>query len=136
MTHFTAPVQPLTDGVVTLRLPSVAAGDVGAVLSYIEQGQLGRGWLPEIPLVSAEQAIGDWVDAWAARPSRNGPTLVVTLPGEPRFIGIVGLVDRGDGTVEMIYGIAPHLRGHRLALRPRFMRKFAHHEPRNRGSAC
>lgn len=75
MTHFTAPVQPLTDGVVTLRLPSVAAGDVGAVLSYIEQGQLGGGWLPEIPLVSAEQAIGDWVDAWAARPSRTNQLL-------------------------------------------------------------
>jgi hypothetical protein len=55
MTNLTAPAQPLTDGVVTLRLPSVAAGDVGAVLSYIEQEQLDGGWLPEIPLVSAEQ---------------------------------------------------------------------------------
>ena len=31
MTHFTAPAQPLTDGVVTLRVPSLAAGDVDAV---------------------------------------------------------------------------------------------------------
>ena len=97
-------IQPLTDGVVTLRLPSVAAGDVGAVLSYFEQEQLDGGWLPEIPLVSAEQAIGDWLDAWAARPSRNGPTFVVTIPSETRFIGIVGLVDRGESIVEMIYG--------------------------------
>jgi hypothetical protein len=66
MTNLAAPAQPLTDGVVTLRLPSVAAGDVGAVLSYIEQEQLDGGWLPEIPLVSAEQAIGGWLDAWAA----------------------------------------------------------------------
>jgi len=117
MMHFAAPARRLTDGVVTLRPPSAAAGDVGAVLSYIEQEQLDGGWLPEIPIVSAEQAIGDWVDAWAGRPSRNGPTFVVTLPGEPRFIGIVGLVDRGEGTVEMIYGIAPRWRGRGLASR-------------------
>ena len=102
---------------VTLRLPSVAAGDVGAVLSYFEQEQLDGGWLPEIPLVSAEQAIGDWLDAWAARPSRNGPTFVVTIPSETRFIGIVGLVDRGECIVEMIYGMAPRWRGRGLASR-------------------
>lgn len=115
MTNLAAPARPLTDGVVTLRLPSVATGDVGAVLSYIEQEQLDGGWLPEIPLVSAEQAIGDWLDARAARPSRNGPTFVVTVPSEPRFIGIVGLVDRGEGIVEMIYGIAPRWRVRGLA---------------------
>jgi RimJ/RimL family protein N-acetyltransferase len=124
MTHFAPPAQPLTDGVVTLRVPAVAAGDVDAVLSYIEREQLDGGWLPEIPLVSAEQAIGDWVDAWAARPSRNGPTFVVTLPGEPEFIGIVGLVDRGEGTVEMIYGIAPRWR--RRGLASRAVRLAAH----------
>jgi RimJ/RimL family protein N-acetyltransferase len=116
MTRFTAPAQPLTDGVVTLRLPW-PAGDVDAVRDYIEQEQLDGGWLPEIPLVSAEQAIGDWLDAWATRPSRNGPTFVVTVPDEPRFIGIVGLVDRGKGVVEMIYGIAPRWRGRGLASR-------------------
>jgi RimJ/RimL family protein N-acetyltransferase len=117
MTYFTAPAQPLTDGVVTLRLPSAEAGDVEAVLGYIEQEQLGGGWLPEIPLVSAEQAIGDWLDAWTNRTSRNGPTFVVTLPQEPRFVGIVGMVDRGEGIAELIYGIAPRWRGRGLASR-------------------
>jgi len=42
---------------------------------------------------------------------------VVTLPGELRFIGIVGFGDRGDGTVEMIYGIAPRWRGRGMASR-------------------
>jgi hypothetical protein len=97
MTRFTAPAHPLTDGIVMLRLPSVAAGDADAVRSYIEQEQLDGGWLPEIPLVTAEQAVGDWVDAWAARPGRNGPTFMVTIPDEPRFIGIVGLRDRDGG---------------------------------------
>ena len=117
MTHFTAPAQPLTDGVVTLRLPSPAAGDIDAVRGYVGQEQLDGGWLPEIPLVTAEQAIGDWVDAWAGRPARNGPTFVVTVAGEPRFVGIVALGDPGDGAVEMIVGIAPGWRGRGLASR-------------------
>ena len=116
MTYLTAPTQPLTDGVVTLRLPS-AAGDVETVRGYIDQAQLDGGWLPEVPLVSAEQAIGDWLEAWAGRPSRNGPTLVVVVPEQPRFVGIVGMVARGTGTVEMIYGIAPGWRGRGLASR-------------------
>ena len=117
MTQFTAPAPPLTDGVVGLRLPSPAAGDIDAVRGHINQDQLDGGWLPEIPLVSAEQAIGDWLDGWAGRPSRNGPTFVVTVPGQPRFIGIVGLKDRDEGVVEMIYGIAPCWRGRGLASR-------------------
>jgi RimJ/RimL family protein N-acetyltransferase len=117
MTHFTAPPQPLTDGVVTLRLPSAAAGDVETVLGYIDQEQLDGGWLPEIPLVSAEQAIGDWLEAWAGRPSRNGPTFVITVPEQPRFVGIIGMADRTRGTVEMIFGVAPCWRGRGLASR-------------------
>jgi len=117
MTRFTAPAQPLTDDVVTLRLPSPAAGDVNAVRGYIAQEQLDGGWLPEIPLVTAEQAISDWLDAWAGRRHRNGPAFVVTIPGDRRFIGIVGLTDRGGGVVEMIYGIAPRWRGRGLASR-------------------
>jgi RimJ/RimL family protein N-acetyltransferase len=102
--------------VVTLRLPSAEAGDVDTVLGYIDHEQLDDGWLPEIPLVSAEQAIGDWLDAWAGRPSRNGPTFVITVAREPR-VGILGVGHRGDGIVEMIYGIAPRWRGRGLASR-------------------
>ena len=42
---------------------------------------------------------------------------MVTIPEQPRFVGIVGLVDRGEGVVEMIYGIAPRWRGRGLASR-------------------
>jgi RimJ/RimL family protein N-acetyltransferase len=116
MTHFTAPAQPLTDDVVTLRLPSPEAGDVEAVLGYIEQEQLDGGWLPEVPLVSAEQAVAGWLDGWT-NSSSDGPTFVATIAGEPRFVGIVGIVDRGQGIVELIYGIAPTWRGRGLASR-------------------
>jgi RimJ/RimL family protein N-acetyltransferase len=117
MTNFAAPAKPLTDGVVTLRLPSAEAGDVEAVLGYIEQEQLDGGWLPAVPLVSAEEAVDEWVDAWSNRTSRHGPVFVATIPGERRFVGIVGLVDRGQGIVELIYGIAPPWRGRGLASR-------------------
>jgi RimJ/RimL family protein N-acetyltransferase len=84
---------------------------------YIDQGQLDGGWLPGIPLVTAEQAIGDWLGGWAGRPSRDGPLFVVTIPADRRFIGIVGLGDHGQGVIEMSYGIAPCWRGRGLATR-------------------
>lgn len=81
MTQFTAPASPLTNGAVTLRLPSPAAGDIEAVRGYINQHQLGDGWLPSVPLVSAEQSIGDWLNGWAGRPvgSRRGGGAAVWL---------------------------------------------------------
>jgi uncharacterized caspase-like protein len=59
MTHFTAPVQPLTDVVVALRLPSADAGGVDAVRGYTEQEQPDGGRLPEIPLAQASAIITD-----------------------------------------------------------------------------
>jgi RimJ/RimL family protein N-acetyltransferase len=117
MTHITAPAQPLCDGILTLRLPSPAAGDIVTVRGYIDQDQLDDAWLPGIPLIPAGQAISDWRNGWAGRPSRDGPVLVVTIPEEPGFIGIIGLGDRGDGIIEMVYGIAPRWRGRGLASR-------------------
>jgi RimJ/RimL family protein N-acetyltransferase len=49
--------------------------------------------------------------------SRDGPAFAVTVAGEPRFVGVVGFGDRGDGVVEMTYGIAPRWRGQGLATR-------------------
>jgi RimJ/RimL family protein N-acetyltransferase len=117
MTLLTPPAQPLTDGVLTLRLPSPAAGDIDTVRGYIDQDQLDGVWLPAIPFIPAEQAISDWATGWAGVPSRDGPALVITVPGEPRFIGIIGLGDRGDGVIELVYGIAPRWRGRGLASR-------------------
>jgi RimJ/RimL family protein N-acetyltransferase len=117
MTHLAALAQSLTDGILTLRLPSPAAGDIDTVRGYIDQDQLDGAWLPGIALIPAEQAIGDWLNGWAGRPSRDGPAFVVTVPDEPRFIGIIGLGDRDGGVIEMVYGIAPRWRGRGLASR-------------------
>jgi RimJ/RimL family protein N-acetyltransferase len=119
MAILTAPAGTLTDGVVELRLPSPDAGDVAAVNRYVEDGQLDGGWLPDVPLVTGERLVTDWLDCWHGHPSRTGAafTFVVTVAGEPRFIGVVGVAEHDDGAFEMSYGTAPGWRGRGLASR-------------------
>jgi RimJ/RimL family protein N-acetyltransferase len=117
MTILTAPAVALTDGAVELRLPSADAGDIETINGYIENEQLDGGWLPDIPLVSAQRLVADWLDGWAGRHSHNGPAFVVTVPDEPQFIGVVGVPEHHDGAIEMFYGTAPGWRGRGLASR-------------------
>jgi len=118
MTILTAPAQALTDGVVDLRLPS-PDDDVAAVDQYVSADQLDGGWLPDVPLVTGEQLVSDWLDRWNGRSGgRDTPfTFVVTVPGEPRFVGIVGVGARGDGAFDLSYGTAPSWRERGLASR-------------------
>jgi len=117
MTILKAPAGTLADGVVELRLPS--AGDIATINQYVEDEQLDGGWLPDVPLVTGERLVKDWLDCWNGRRSRNGATFtfVVTVPGEPRFIGVVGVAEGDDGAFEMSYGTAPDWRGRGLASR-------------------
>jgi len=115
MTILTAPSGTLTDGVVELRLPSPDAGDVATISQYVKDDQLDGGWLPDIPLVTAQQLVADWLDGWAGLHSHNGPAFVVTVPEESRFVGVVGVTERDDGAFEMFYGTAPGWRGRGLA---------------------
>ncbi|HEX6449738.1 MAG TPA: GNAT family N-acetyltransferase [Trebonia sp.] len=119
MTILRAPAGALTDGVVELRLPSPDAGDIGTINQYVEDEQLDGGWLPDVPLVTGEQLVENWLDCWNGRPSRNGATFtfVVTVSGEPRFIGVVGVTEGDDGAFEMTYGTAPDWRRRGLASR-------------------
>jgi RimJ/RimL family protein N-acetyltransferase len=117
MMILTAPAGPLTDGVVVLRLPSPDAGDVATVNGYIRDEQLDGGWLPEVPLITGQQLVADWLDGWAGRHSRNGPAFVVTVPDEQRLVGVVGMLERDDGVIEISYGTAPGWRGKGLASR-------------------
>jgi RimJ/RimL family protein N-acetyltransferase len=117
MTILTAPAGALTDGVVELRLPSPDAGDIETINRYVEDEQLAGGWLPDIPLVSAQRVVADWLEGWAGHHSHNGPAFVVTVPDEPRFVGVVGVNERDEGAIEMFYGTAPGWRGRGLASR-------------------
>jgi RimJ/RimL family protein N-acetyltransferase len=118
MTILKAPASTLTDGVVELRLPSPDAGDIATINRYVEDEQLEGGWLPDVPLVTGEQLVTDWLDRWNGRRSRSVTfTFVVTVPEEPRFIGVVGIADGDDGAFEITYGTAPGWRGRGLASR-------------------
>ena len=119
MTILKAPPGRLTDGVVELRLPSPDAGDIAAIDRYVEEDQLEGGWLPEVPLATAEQLVSDWLDCWNGRPDRNDAsfTFMVTVPEEPEFIGVVGAAESEDGAFDMTYGTAPAWRGRGLASR-------------------
>jgi RimJ/RimL family protein N-acetyltransferase len=129
MTLLTAPVDPLTDGVVQLRLPSPDA-DITAINNYVDDEQLEGVWLPDIPLVPAQRLVADWLDGWAGHPSHNGPAFVVTVPDEPRFIGVVGVAERDDGAIEMFYGTAPGWRRKGLASRAtRLAARWAARQP-------
>jgi RimJ/RimL family protein N-acetyltransferase len=117
MTILKAPAGTLTDGVVELRLPSPDAGDIATIDQYVEDDQLDGGWLPDVPLVSGERLVRDWLDCWNGRGSSATFTFVVTVPGEPRFIGVVGIAEGDDGAFELSYGTAPDWRGRGLASR-------------------
>jgi RimJ/RimL family protein N-acetyltransferase len=119
MTILKAPAGTLTDGVVELRLPSPDAGDIAAINQYVEDDQLDGGWLPDVPLLTGERLVQNWLDCWNGRSRHYGGTFtfVVTVPGEPRFVGVVGVADRDDGAFGMSYGTAPDWRGRGLASR-------------------
>ncbi len=55
--------------------------------------------------------IEDWLAGWRNEASFQGLSLVVVEVAHNDLIGQVGLGDRGDGIVELIYGIAPDYRG-------------------------
>ncbi|HYK66688.1 MAG TPA: GNAT family N-acetyltransferase [Streptosporangiaceae bacterium] len=117
MTVLTAPASSLTDGVVQLRLPSPDAGDVTTINTYVEKKELDGGWLPDVPLVTGERLVEDWLNGWAGHDSHNGPAFVVTVPDEPGFVGVVGVAERDDGAFDVSYGTAPGWRGRGLASR-------------------
>jgi RimJ/RimL family protein N-acetyltransferase len=119
MTILKAPAGELTDGVVKLRLPSPDTGDIATINRYVAADQLDGGWLPEVPLVTADRLVSDWVDCWNGHPNRDDAafTFVVTVPEEPGFIGIVGIAEHDDGAFDMTYGTAPGWRGRGLASR-------------------
>jgi [ribosomal protein S5]-alanine N-acetyltransferase len=62
-------------------------------------------------LEDGQALVRDWLAGWRSRPSFQGPALVMVEAGRDRLIGQVGLGDRGDGVVELAYGVAPDHRG-------------------------
>ena len=109
----------LADDRVALRLPDLP--DAAVLQAYAaRKGGLDGTWVPliaGISLADAQALIRDWLAGWQNRRSFHGPALVVVEAGRDRLVGLVGLGDRGDGVVELTYGVAPDHRGRGHATR-------------------
>ena len=111
----------LTDGVVSLRVPS--AGDADAFVSYAagKDGGLGEAWLPSLYAGASRErclwTVADWVAGWAGEESYDGPALLLTIAQSPWPVGMIGFVCRGAGTIGLVLGVAPSWRGQGLATR-------------------
>lgn len=117
--HLVPPERPLTDGVITLRLPSVF--DVAGIAEHTQtSGGLEGHWLPlgaDTPTERRRWMVEDWSRAWAGVDSYNGPALLITTPQVPGFVGKIGFGTREIGTIELDYGVAPRWRGRGFATR-------------------
>ncbi len=115
------PQDGLTDGVVSLRVPSV--GDVDAFVRYAagEDGGLGQAWLPQLHAGASRERclwmVAEWLAGWAGEGSYNGPALMLMIARSPWPVGMVGFVCRGAGTIGLVHCVAPSWRGQGLATR-------------------
>ena len=111
----------LTDGVVSLRVPS--AGDADAFVSYAagKGGGLGEAWLPSLYAGASRErclwTVADWLAGWAGEESYDGPALLLTIAQSPWPVGMIGFVCGGAGTIGLVLGVAPSWRGQGLATR-------------------
>lgn len=117
MPTWAEPRRKLTDGRIELRLPDTR--DVAALQAYASTaGGLEGVWVP-LPTGADElrcaALIDDWLAGWRNLPSVQGPALVIIEADSARLIGHVGLRDRGEDVVEIVYGVAPDSRGHGYA---------------------
>ncbi|HBW17786.1 MAG: GNAT family N-acetyltransferase [Streptosporangiaceae bacterium] len=121
MESLTPPEEVLTDGLVTLRLPSVT--DADALVGYAagQDGGLGGAWLPALKAGASREhclwMIDDWLAGWSGGGSYNGPALVLESGQSPAPVGLVGFVPRDAGTIGLVFGVAPSWRGRGLATR-------------------
>jgi RimJ/RimL family protein N-acetyltransferase len=115
------PEDVLTDGVVSLHVPS--AGDADAFVAYAagQDGGLGEAWLPSLYARASRErclwTVADWLAGWAGEDSYDGPALLLTIAPSPWPVGMVGFVCRGAGAIGLVLGVAPSWRGQGLATR-------------------
>jgi RimJ/RimL family protein N-acetyltransferase len=107
------PPPELSDGVVRLRIPTLA--DIDRVARYGADPMLLEGiWIPG---PQPGQDLHEWASAFVQEllAGLHGGGLIVD-EREP-FLGIIYLAPRSAVTVELSYGVAPHGRGRSIATR-------------------
>ena len=117
--RWAAPRHRLADDQIELRLPGPP--DAAVLHTYASQpGGLGGAWVPlaaGASLGECQVLVGDWLAGWRNQRSFHGPALVIAAAGGPALAGQVGLGDRADRVVELVYGVAPAYRGRGYATR-------------------
>jgi RimJ/RimL family protein N-acetyltransferase len=71
-------------------------------------------WVPlaiGADITACARHVDDWLAGWRNEPSAQGPAFTIVEADQDDLIGRIGLGDRGDGVVELVYGIAPDRRG-------------------------
>jgi RimJ/RimL family protein N-acetyltransferase len=115
-TSLATPVEPLTDGVVVLRLPH--HGDVETVYTYGQDPDIEETrWLPiGVPCSHADAAhlIRQFQRGWRGR---FGLTLAIVAPSADKLRGVAHLYVHDSTVGEIAYGIAPQYRRFGLATR-------------------
>ncbi len=111
--RWASPHSTLVDGETELRLPEPS--DAVVLHEYAMQaGGLEGVWLPlaeGADLDECADTVADWLAGWQGRPSFQGAAFAIVVAESDRIIGQVGLGDREDGVVELVYGVAPDQRG-------------------------
>jgi RimJ/RimL family protein N-acetyltransferase len=112
------PSGPISDGVVTLRLP--AAEDVARLASHGSDDSLLEGiWVSgggpgaADPLVWAAERLDEFIAGWTPQGGIHGGALVIDA-AQP-FVGLVYFGPVAPGIVELSYGIVPPARGRGIA---------------------
>lgn len=114
------PSHPISDGVVTLRVPTT--GDIARLASYGSDESLLEGvWVSgggpgsAEPVAWAAERLAEFNAGWTPAGGFHGGALVVDE--SETFVGLVyfGLVT--PGVVELSYGVAPPARGRGIATR-------------------
>jgi RimJ/RimL family protein N-acetyltransferase len=120
------PQSRLADDRIEVRLPQPS--DAAALHNYASQtGGLEGVWLPlakGASLQDCEALVADWLAGWSNEPSFHGPALAIVDTAHGELIGQVGLRDRRERVVELVYGVAPRQRGQGYA--PAAVRLVAH----------
>jgi RimJ/RimL family protein N-acetyltransferase len=111
-----APIEPLSDGNVVLRLPH--DGDVEPIVRYGDDPDVAETiWVPipsPCPREVAAGRLAEFRDGWEQE-NRFGPALIVAAAASDEMIGVVFLRVREHDSVELVYGVAPAFRSRGVA---------------------
>lgn len=107
------PPARLDDGTIALRRCEEA--DLAAFEAAAQPGGNDGIWMIPVnggPRRQLAAHINSWPDGWPA-----GPALAIVRSADDRLVGIMYFTARGEGSVEMTYGVAPAHRGQGIATR-------------------